>query len=142
MTDQGIESKPSADDPFLVIEALLDGERVDGRAIKDALAEPAGRDHFVDLLMLREAVSGMGPHRWSAARHSHSRRGVKWIAAAAAVMVCVTGGYVAGQRGAPAPAPSSVEAVVTMERSPIAPAPTKVISLKPGVNWTDSTGGQ
>jgi hypothetical protein len=142
MTEQDIASKPSADDPFLVIEAFLDGERIDGQAIKDALAEAAVRDHFVELLMVREAVAVMGPHRWSAARHSPGRRGVKWIAAAAAVMVCVTGGYVAGQRGAPAAAPSSVEAVVSVEGTPIAPAPTKVIPLKPGVNWTDSSGGQ
>ena len=139
MTDQASEITPAADDRFLLVEALLDGERVDGRAIKDALAVAAVRDHFVDLLMLRDAVAGMGPHEWRAAPRSKTRRGMKWAAAAAVVVACVAGGYAVGQR-VTAAAPSNVEAVVTVDAAPVAPAPTKTIALEPGVNWTDTSG--
>jgi hypothetical protein len=160
MTNQDDDDRLLTDHPLLVVEALLDGERVDPGALRAALAEAAGRDHFVELLMLREAVSAVGPYHWSAARdtraarwppgstlsprqHTVAGRGVKWSAAAAALLISITTGYLAGQRlTASESAPANIEAVVSVDTAPVAPAPTRVITLQPGVNWTDTSGGQ
>jgi hypothetical protein len=142
MTDQDGLDKPLSQDACMVVEALVDGERVDPEALKIALADPAARDHFVDLLMLREAVSSMTPSTWiPVAREGRSR--LRWVAAAAAIVVSLTAGYLAGQQRVPTIEPSSsVEAVVQMADSPTAPAPTRVITLTPGVNWTETQGGR
>ena len=131
------------DDAFAVVEAFLDGERVDSQALKAALADEAAREHFVDLVALREAVGSMAPGAWSASGRAVGRDHVRWFAAAAAVVVSLTAGYFAGQRteastGTP---PSAVEAVIQFERRPTAPTPTQVISLRPGINWTEQSGG-
>ena len=48
----------------------------------------------------------------------------------------------AGQQASrPLPAPA-VETVITMENTSLAPKPTRIISLRPGVNWTETTGGK
>lgn len=44
------------DDRFELIDAFVDGERVDAAALKRVLAEGAGRDYFVDAWLLREGV--------------------------------------------------------------------------------------
>lgn len=144
MTDQsGIDRLESAG-ACMVVEAFLDGERVDPEALKVALAEPDARDHLVELLALRETVWSMTPSTWApVARPGRAR--TRWLAAAAAVVVSLTAGYLAGQqRVAPTPIPPSptVEAVIHVPDSSAAPAPTRVISLQPGVNWTESRRGQ
>ena len=143
MSDQDVDSTlPGA--RLHVVEAFIDGERVDLERLEDALADSVSRRHLIELLLLRDAVAGMGPVEWSAARRAQGkRRVVRWLAAAAALVFCVTSGYVAGQRVMVAAAtPSSVETVMTIDPAPAAPAPTKVISLQPGVNWTDSREGR
>ena len=131
------------DDAFAIVEAFRDGERVDSQALKAALADAAAREHFVDLVALREAVGSMAPGVWSAGSRAGGRDRVRWFAAAAAVVVSLTAGYFAGQRtdastGAPS---SAVEAVIQFERRPAAPTPTQVIPLRPGINWTEKSGG-
>ena len=127
------------DTAFAVVEAFLDGERVDSQTLKHALADAAAREHFVDLLALREAVGSMAPGVWSAGQpagcapssamvHRRSRRRGE-----------PDRGYFAGQRADAAS--SSVEAVIQFERPPAAPTPTQVISLRPGINWTENSGG-
>ena len=44
------------DVPLEVIDAFMDGERVDADALKAALADSSGRDYLVDAWLLREAV--------------------------------------------------------------------------------------
>jgi hypothetical protein len=44
------------EDRFELIDAFVDGERVDAAALKRVLAEDAGRDYFVDAWLLREGV--------------------------------------------------------------------------------------
>jgi hypothetical protein len=144
MTNPNEIDNDRIDGAFAIVEALLDGERVDSQELKHALADAAAREHFVDLLALREAVGSMAPAAWSADGRAGARYRVRWFAAAAAVMMSLTAGYFAGQRavtstGTPS---SAVEAVIQFERPPAAPAPTQVISLRPGINWTENSGGR
>ena len=128
--------------PFDVLEAFLDGEGVDPFTLKRALEDPAGREHLVDLLLLREAVNRLDrTARTMAPRGSAVSRGRWW--AAAAIVVSLAAGFAAGQRTLAATArESGVEAVVEVPRPLIAPPPTRTIALEPGVNWTDSSGGK
>jgi hypothetical protein len=126
-----------------VVEALLDGEGVDPQALKDALADPAARDHFVDLLVLRDAVSSLGaPAVAAPAPRSTMATGARWLAAAAAVVLCVAAGYFAGQRVVTPVSAQTVEALVLAPAAPAAPEPTRVITLRPGVNWTETEEGR
>jgi hypothetical protein len=64
------------------------------------------------------------------------------MAAAAAIVISLTTGYFAGQwtvEAAPAP---SVETFVTIGSTVAAPKPTRVVTLRPGVNWTEKEGEQ
>jgi aminoglycoside phosphotransferase (APT) family kinase protein len=144
MTDR-IESSEPVEPSHAVIEAFIDGEVVDPAMLRSALAHSAARDHFVDLLIIRGALQRMDAVALSVAPPSHRARGrARWIAAvAAAAIVSVSAGYVTGQRElAESLAPSTVEAVVIVDSAPAAPPPTRSITLTPGVNWTDSTGGR
>jgi hypothetical protein len=144
MTEQTEINSGRFDERFAVVEAFLDGERIDAQGLKDALADAAARDHFVDLLVLREAVGSMAAGKWSADGRPGARGRLRWFAAAAAVVMSVTAGYFAGLRvvASPAPPASTVEAVIQFERPPAAPAPTQVIQLRPGINWTEHSGGR
>jgi len=124
-----------------VIDAFIDGERVDANALKAALAEPAGRDYFVDVWLMREAV-----HREAAAEATPaiatavvlpSREPRRWtIAAAAAIVGALIGGYALGYRSGgvrPAPLPASTPAITVSappaSAFPVPPA-TRVIQLE------------
>jgi len=142
MTNQDEPIDVSVDARFLVIDAFLDGERVDPEALKDALREPGCRDHLVDLLVLREAVGAAVPVGInSIPAHHRGRSRLAWIATAAAIVVSVTAAYLAGQHTADGPQ-RTTEAIVEIGGPQPAPAPTRIIPLKPGVNWTDSQGGR
>jgi hypothetical protein len=130
--------------PYLIVAALADGEHVESEGLRAALADPAVRDYLVDLVALRQAVGTMAAEndtRWRERRSVLSLRG--WMTAAAVVLLSVTGGYVAGQRtgvqAAPAP---MVETVVNFGGSAAAPQPTRIVTLQPGVNWTENVEGR
>jgi hypothetical protein len=124
-----------------VIDAFVDGERVDPVVLKDALSEAAGRDYFVDLWALRDAMQqdrdvSADPRAPAFASGSKSRR---WLVAAALV-ACVAGGYAAGTRSA-VPAPVASVPIASASAPPIAgappvrgvfpaPQPTRVIQLE------------
>lgn len=143
MTDRTGAVTLDPHDPAIVVEALLDGERVAAGDLRAALEDPAAREHFVDLLVLRAAVGvaeAAVPSTWTAApRH----RKVRWLALAAALVISLSAGYGAGRQAAPVPAvAATVEAVVQASDTPVAPAPTRVITLTPGVNWVDRQEGR
>jgi hypothetical protein len=83
-----------------VLSAFLDDEPFDPQQLVNALSEPAGRALLIDLLALRrmvqptETISAM--QRPAVARRFGWRSGV---AAAAVLLLAVTGGYFAGMRG-------------------------------------------
>ena len=116
--------------PFEVIAAFVDGERVDPEALKQALSEPAGRDYLADIVALREVVADRTVTTPVAA--VRPRRVGRWIAAAAVVALSVGGGFALGHRTAESKAASAAAA----------PKPTRVIELKPGVEWHETGGGQ
>lgn len=129
-----------------VIDSFIDGERVDPDALKTALAGPAGRDYFVDVWLMREAV-----HAEAAAETppmlavpvTPQRASRRWIpAVAAAIAGALVGGYAVGYRsGGVAPAPAPVVSPITAVSAPPpsafpAPPPTRVIQLEFHPNTT------
>ena len=145
MRDRQESNSPPANHAYWFVEAFLDGERVHPTSLKQALADPEARDHFVDLLLLRDAMADVAPSAPRVATFRPERRShAKWFAAAAAtVLVSLSVGYAAGQRVVASDmAPPNVEVFLPMDRPTSAPAPTRSIAFEPGVNWTDSPGGQ
>jgi hypothetical protein len=132
---------------FAVVDAFIDGEPVNGTALKHALAAAEARDYLVDLLVLRQSVGAMPPFAVIGAteRRRPLTGPARWIAAAACVALGALGGYLAAQRqglfpphaGAVAP---TVE--IDLSQSSSAPAPTRVIQLEPGLNWKNPSGGR
>jgi len=127
----------------LVVAALADGEPLEADALKAALEDPSVRAYLVDLIALRHSVGAMSaltPVQWRERRSFLSRAG--WMAAAAAIIVSLTAGYVAGQRTVQAAPAPNVETFVTIGPTAAAPKPTRVVTLRPGVNWIEKEGEQ
>jgi len=129
-----------------VIAAFADGERVSPDALKRALAEEAGRDYLIDLLVLRGIVHVAGPEMDVEVIATPRRRAHAWIGIAAAIVASVVGGYAAGRVTAPAGARVPVvtavaETVPQPPRPAAAPEPTRVIRLEPGIDWKENIGG-
>jgi hypothetical protein len=124
-----------------VISAFIDDEPFEPRALADALADPEGRAMLFDLLALRslmqpasEAVTvpTAAPH---SAPRSHGSA-VRWLAMAAVVLLAIGAGYAAGRRTDS----TSARTVVQVERD-LPPAPTRLIPLRPGIEWHENTRG-
>jgi hypothetical protein len=116
------------------IDAFADGQNVDATALDAALASPEGRAYLIDLLALRAlmqdetaaVVAAPARRAWSALS----------LARAAAIAFTLLGiGYAAGLRREEA-AP-----IVATTDDTRPPEPTRVIELRPGVNWHESKGG-
>ena len=103
-------------DPYEVIAAFADGERVDAAALKQALGEPDGRDYLVDLLALREAVQVSAPAYASVPQARRSP--LRWIAAAALLVVIGGGALWLVPRDSDRP-----------------PTPNHVVKLERGLDW-------
>ena len=131
-------------DELEVISAFVDGERVDHDALRRALADAAGRDYLIDLLALRESVAEMTPQMpiAVAARPGTAMRVLRFGGAAAALVLAIGGGYVAGHRSAESEIAMAPAVASPATSTTPAPAPTRVIRLEPGVNWVDHNGGQ
>lgn len=136
-----------------VIAAFLDHEPVEGAALERALADPQGREYFVDLMVLRGFVADpslrLGPIDRSAAgeQKKPGRRSPFWLVAAAALVAAgTTGGYLAGRTAdrlhqIAAPPSKPVSKNDQSAGAPAAPAPTHVIRLENGVTWNEKSGG-
>jgi len=144
------------DDRFEVIDAFVDGERVDAAALKRALAEADGRDYFVDTWLLREGVqddlarepvpqAGAQAPRITAPGPSN-RRGT-WLAAVAASLIGLIGGGLGGyliaerNRAPQVAAPTLVNAPTAPPASFPAPPPTRAIPIEFSTDNTASRGG-
>jgi hypothetical protein len=144
MADLRDSPEPAIESRFAIVEAFADGERVDPEALRAALADAAARDHFVDVVMMRDAVVSLEPAAFAAVAGTspppvHGR----WLLAAAAGMVLsVAAGYVAGQRVVVPVSAAGGEVVLDVNDAPVAPAPTRSIVFEPGVNWTEVVKGR
>lgn len=120
--------------PLGVIDAFVDGERVDAQALKAALATAEGRDYLVDLAAMREMVTGAAP---AATPPAASRRSL-WPVLLAAASLCAmvgAGSYAMGRRAAGHDMTAAVAA-------PVNRAPEPVREIAPSsTTWTDTTGG-
>ena len=149
-----------------VIQAFADGEPVDPVELEQALADPEGRAHLIDIVVLRKLVRRShvtgrradlqvrqpcaGP-----AGPAYVPRRLRAVAAAAVVAVVASaGGYFFGEHITTLRTPAAIVTPVqstTSEPAPPdaassdaaatpAPAPTVVIRFRPGVDWTESGG--
>lgn len=143
MTDE------QARDDQQLVDAFVDGERVDTSRLRAALRNDDAVDYLVDALALRDVVTENVPtvlhpegvpaistpkmeRRTFRFGNRRPRFASRWLTAAA-VVLAAGGGFMAGV-WAPGGSP---DATISDD----APAPTRVIELEPGVNWTESSGG-
>ena len=128
-----------------IIDAFIDGQRVDGDAIKRALADPEGRAYMIDTWLLREAVQENETGASYAVTVPASRSAKpapRWLVAAA-ITGSLLGAYTTGRITA-RPAPLAVTPpTTTVVAQPSAafpvPAATRVIQLE--FHASNSTGG-
>jgi|KBSMisStandDraft_5_1062788.scaffolds.fasta_scaffold159343_2 hypothetical protein len=121
------------------ISAFVDDEPFDANELAAALADPEGRELLIDLIALRHVVADADPSQVPMAAAPQTRRHLWFAGIAAALLLCASVGYVAGAKV------TRAEDVRTASVAPAAtdaaPAPTRVITLTPGVNWHDTNGG-
>ena len=141
-----------------IIDAFVDGERVEADALKQALADPSARDHFVDAWLLREYVHDnlAGDRSVPPADRTPRRQPFGVLMTAAAV--CLAAGYGVGfwsARASIGPPVSSTAAALpaATPASPVAgtttvddrafpvPAPTRVIRLEMTSDIETAGGG-
>ena len=104
---------------YEVISAFLDDEPFEPQALAEALADPAGRELLIDIVLLRHvAESEESANVVTPTPASQSKRPVYLVAAAAAVVVALLGGYQLGQRQ-------------STDDSPRPPAATRVVQSEP-----------
>jgi hypothetical protein len=118
-----------------VIAAFADGPD----ELKHALADDQGREHLVELLVLRDLVHASDPDVELGARTAARRDRRTWLGIAAALVVCVLGGYAVGWQSHNAV--DSRESPASGDGAVSAPAPTRVIHLQPGIDWKETSGG-
>ena len=118
------------------IDAFIDGETVDTQALDAALASAEGRAYLFDALALRRLVHD-APGAASAP-HAPART-LQFYARAAVIAIGLLGaGYFAGSRDRIV---TTIETPATTADAETAPEPTRVIELKPGINWHETKGG-
>jgi hypothetical protein len=101
-----------------VISAFLDDEPFDAQALAHALGDAAGRALLIDSIALRQLVQPAEATPPIAVLRPAARRPWRALAAAAAVVLALGGGYLVGERRA-------------VTAPPEAPAPTRVVEAVP-----------
>lgn len=106
---------------YEVISTFLDDEPFDPRDLANALADPAGRALLIDAIALRQIVQ---PRETASSMNvpAPARRS-RWrvLAAAAALLLAVAGGYSIGERRSPAPATDAPPATRVVQAIPFTP---------------------
>src|SRR6188474_2945480 len=106
--------------PHEVISTFLDDEPFDPRDLANVLADPAGRALLIDLIVLRQIVQppeAVPPIRVPAP----ARRPGWWVAAAAAALVGVAGGYLLGENRSSAVPTAAPAATRVVQATPFTP---------------------
>ena len=119
-----------------IIDAFVDGERVDSEAIKRALALPEGRAYLVDAWLLREAMQEDQARSSPVATRSvvrSTKPAPRWLVAAA-IAGSLIGGYATGRItghdvALPATPPTTTAVAQPSPAFPV-PAATRVIQLE------------
>ena len=121
-----------------LIDAFLDGERVTGADLREALGRSEARDYFVDMLLLRQMAIEMEPDapRAPTIRSTRAPGTVRWLAAAAATAAT---GYVVGRGEQPVAEPPGPAISIAAPVSD-APAPTRTVRFERGRNWISNLG--
>jgi hypothetical protein len=118
-----------------IIDAFVDGERVDSEAIKRALADPEGRAYMVDAWLLREAMQEDRARTSSIATVPvrSARPAQRWLIAAGIAAGLISGyatGRITGQAAQlPAALPTTTAVAQPSPAFPV-PAATRVIQLE------------
>ena len=117
------------------IDAFLDGETVAPAALDAALAAAEGRAYLIDALAIRQLMSDAP----AAAAPVRRRSALHFSARAAVLALGLVGlGYAVGARST---TPARITMPTRSAQSVALPEPTRVIELRPGVNWHESKGG-
>lgn len=135
---------------FEIIDAFVDGRRVEPPELKRALAEAEGRDYFVDAWLLRESLQErMALESIPLTRSgSPSKRG--WLLPAAAALALLIGGgaagyhlaeFVADTPGAATPSRAIPVAPASTTPSFPVPAPTRAIPIEFTADSSGASGG-
>jgi hypothetical protein len=116
---------------FDIVAAFVDGERVDAQTLKAALVHAEARDYLAELLALREIIAQTGPSPTVVG----ARPSRRWlVAAAAAVVLSLGGGYALGLRL------GSVQVDRGSVTETAAPKPTRIIEVAPGTSNVSQGG--
>lgn len=113
------------------ISAFIDNEPFDTQALAESLSTSEGRELLIDLIALRHVVAADIVPEPRVADRSARYRWSRFAAVAAIVCLAVGGGYLAGHR-------TATQSRVQSADTP--PAPTRVIDLKPGIDWHPTRG--
>jgi hypothetical protein len=97
-----------------VISAFLDDEPFEANELLAALSDPAGRELLIDLVALRHLTQADGKETSRVWQQPSKRSALRGLVAAAAVVIALVGGYIAGERRSTA-------------TSSEAPAPTRIV---------------
>jgi hypothetical protein len=125
-----------------VVERFVDGEPVDPGELTAALADSGGREHLIDVLVLRALIGGPAALRPLLVAESRKAKGRGLLIAAGVAAVSLLGGYAVGQHRSRPPLPTpSLPATAAKPAGP-APAPTTVIRLEHGVDWREPAGSR
>ena len=139
-------------DIYDVVQAFADGEAVDPVELEAALAHPDGRAHLIDIVTLRKLVKGTTAVASMPAGARTLRHPLRWIAAAAMVVISASvGGYFVGERASSDVTSVAIPPVAVTDpgnqgnQNPVPaavppPAPTTVYRFQPGVDWTERGG--
>lgn len=101
-----------------VISAFLDDEPFQAHELVHALSDPEGRALLIDLIALRQLVQPAETGPSGVVLRQAARRPWRALAAAAALVLALGGGYLAGERR-------------TVTTPPEAPAPTRAVEAVP-----------
>lgn len=131
------------DTDFDTLAAWADGESVDRDAVVRALETAEGRDYVVDLMALRRMVMVTTPSTPANEARVAAPSLRRWyvVPAAAAAVLCVAAGYVAGMTTPRTIIQGSTVSPANTPATVAAPAPTHVIRFESGVDWRETTGG-
>ncbi|MPY89125.1 MAG: hypothetical protein GEU99_14515 [Luteitalea sp.] len=108
-----------------VISAFLDDEPFNSSTLAEALSEPAGRDLLIDLMALRHLMQTEGKEAPAFAVRKPRRSAPRALAAVAAILVALVGGYLVGERrgematSGPPPATRVVQAPAAWQDVPL-----------------------